>query len=383
MQASAIIWMALVVALVLVRPGLVAASGERDLQSHLTATPGQYIVTVQSGTDPRSVAGSVGATPRFVYTESLDGFAAQLSAAQVAGLRRDERVASVEPDRAVEGGGYQAMGSNGQPWGLDRIDQRPRALDGYFRWSGNGTGVTAYVIDSGIQTAHADFGGRARNVFDWWNGSGQDCHGHGTHVAATIGGKTYGVAKQVQLRGVRVLNCQNKGSIAGIIAGVEWVRKHAARPAVANISVVANRSAELNAAVTSLIESGVFVAVAAGNENRDACLASPASARGTLTVASADWNDNKAWDSNWGKCVDMYAPGVNILSARLGGGSKLMSGTSMATPHVTGIAALIKSDYGEVTSANMKSYILSYATTGVIGGNVAGTPNRLLYQAGW
>jgi subtilisin family serine protease len=347
------------------------------------AETGRYVVTVRPDVDAQRVADAVGAEPTFVYTASIDGFAAELTSGQVASLGRDARVRSVERDGRIEGDGVQSMDTGGQPWGLDRIDQRSRVRDGRYHWSGTGAGVTVYVIDSGIQTTHPDFGGRAVNVFDAWNGNGEDCHGHGTHVAATIGGATYGVAKRVRLRGVKVLDCQNKGSYAGMIAGVEWVRLHAVRPAVVNMSVSAARYAPLNDAVTRLVAAGIFVAVAAGNANRDACGYSPASAKGTLTVSSSDWLDHKASDSNWGRCVDVYAPGVGIRSARLGGGSITMSGTSMATPHVTGIAALILGDYGEVAPADLVTYVLGYATTGVISGNPSETPDRLLYQAGW
>ena len=344
--------------------------------------PGQYVVTVAEGRDPASAAKGVGANPKFVYRTAINGFTAKLTEGQVRGLRHNPHIESIQLDEVVQGEATQYITQDGQPWGLDRIDQRS-GLSGSFTYYGTGASVTAYVIDSGIMTAHGDFGGRARNVFDAFGGNGQDCHGHGTHVAGTLGGSFYGVAKRVQLRGVKVLNCANSGTQAGIIAGVDWVMRNAVKPAVANMSVGSPYYGPTNTAVTNLTRSGVFVSVSAGNENADACTKSPASAAGTLTVASSNWYDQKAGDSNWGACVDTYAPGVQIRSARLGGGTVAMSGTSMASPHVAGLAALVKGAYGEVASPDMVSYLLSYTTPNVIKGNYTGTPNRLLFQAGW
>ena len=344
--------------------------------------PGQYVVTVAEGRDPAKAARGVGANPKFVYRTAINGFMAKLTEGQVRGLRNNPHIESIQLDQVVEADATQYITQDGQPWGIDRIDQRS-GLSRSFTYYGTGAGVTAYVIDTGIMTAHGQFGGRARNVFDAFGGTGQDCNGHGTHVAGTVGGSTYGVAKQVQLRGVKVLNCAGGGSTAGIIAGVDWVMRNAVKPAVANMSLGTLYYAPLNTAVTNLTRSGVFVAASAGNVNSNACTRSPASATGTLTVASADWYDQRASTSGWGACVDTYAPGVQIRSARLGGGTVALSGTSMATPHVAGIAALIKGDYGDVASPDLVSYILSYTTTGVIKGNVTGTPNRLLFQAGW
>lgn len=352
-------------------------------QAKINEIPGSYVVTVRGGHAPKGIAHEVGTAPSVTYTDALNGFAAKLTDTQVAALRRHPHVISVDPDGVVEGDGTEYMDAAGQPWGLDRSDQRSRTLSRTYTWWGVGTGVTAYVIDSGIQTSHPDFGGRAINVFDAFGGNGQDCHGHGTHVAGTIGGARYGVAKNVRLRGVKVLDCTNRGSYSGMIAGVDWVMRNATRPAVANMSISGPFYAPLNAAVTNLTGSGIFVAVAAGNDARDACASSPASAAGTMTVASVDWNDNRASDSNWGPCVDLYAPGVGIQSAGLGGGQAILSGTSMATPHVAGIAALIKGDYGDVASPAMVTYILSYTTNNVVGGNPAGTPNKVVFQAGW
>ncbi len=356
------------------------------------AIPGHYIITLEPGENPRAVAAIAKVTPTFVYESALNGFAAQLNEGQLKALRQNRAVQAIEADQEVTGETHyssQQLDSSGQPWGIDRIDQRT-GLSRTFTWwtSGAGTGVRAYVIDSGIATAHPDFGGRAQNLYDAFGGNMQDCNGHGTHVAGTIGGYTHGVAKSVLLRGVRVLDCNGGGSVAGLIAGVDFVRQNAIKPAVANISISAGFSSALNTAVYNLVNSGVFVAVAAGNGDKngnplDACTTSPASANGTLTVASANWYDTKASDSNYGKCVDLYAPGVLIKSTWLNGMTNTISGTSMATPHVTGVAALIKSDYGDQTSASISNSILNVATTNVVYSNVSGTPNRLLYMSGW
>ncbi|OEJ97663.1 S8 family peptidase [Streptomyces thermolilacinus] len=337
---------------------------------------GRYIVTLKAGADAAGLAKTESVKTRHLYRNVLNGFAADLSPAQLEELRRDSRVLSIEEDQKVTATATQTNA----PWGLDRIDQRS-GRDGLYTYNRNGTGVTAYIIDTGIATGHADFGGRARNVFDAFGGNGQDCNGHGTHVAGTVGGATYGVAKGVQLRGVRVLDCQGSGSFSGIIAGFDWVRQNAVKPAVANASLGGGYSAALNNAATALANSGVHLAVAAGNENQNACNVSPASASGTITVAASDSSDRKAGFSNFGSCTDLYAPGVNISSARVGGGSTTMSGTSMASPHVAGVAALYKSAYGDASSATVNNWLIGNSTANVIGGNISGTPNRLLFKS--
>jgi subtilisin family serine protease len=242
--------------------------------------------------------------------------------------------------------------------------------------------VTAYVIDTGIATGLADFGGRASNVYDALGGTGADCNGHGTHVAGTIGGATYGVAKSVQLRGVRVLNCSGSGSTSGIIRALDWVRANAVKPAVANMSLGGGRSTSLNTAASNLANSGVFLAVAAGNESQNACNVSPASAASAYTTAASASNDTRASFSNYGSCVDGYAPGVSVKSDWYTGGTNTISGTSMASPHVAGVGALYKSANGDASSATVASWINSNAASGVIRSNPSGTPNRLLNKRG-
>jgi subtilisin family serine protease len=240
--------------------------------------------------------------------------------------------------------------------------------------------VRAYIIDTGLQANHPDFGGRAANVYDAFGGNGADCNGHGTRVGGTVGGSTYGVAKGVALRGVRVLDCAGSGSFSGIIAGVDWVRKNRFSPAVANMSLGGGYSSSVNTAVSNLANSGVFVAVAAGNSNANACYYSPASAGAAYTVAASDKTDTRASFSNYGSCVDGYAPGVGIKSAWLSSGTNAISGTSMASPHVAGVAALYKATCGDAASSTIASWINTNATTGVIKSNPTGTPNRLLYK---
>ena len=288
----------------------------------------------------------------------------------------------VEPDRVVTAAVTQNMDANGDPWGLDRIDQRVVPLSRTYTYTRNGAGVTAYVIDTGLQANHPNFTGRAQNVYDALGGNGNDCNGHGTHVAGTIGGATWGVAKGVALRGVRVLGCSGSGSTSGIIRALDWVRVNAARPAVANMSLGGGRSTALNTATANLANSGVFVAVAAGNESQNACNVSPASTSAAYTTAASDRSDRRASFSNWGSCVDGYAPGVSIRSAWLSGGTRTISGTSMASPHVAGVGALYKSSVGDRSSAAVASWINGSATAGVIRSNPSGTPNRLLYKAG-
>jgi subtilisin family serine protease len=215
-------------------------------------------------------------------------------------------------------------------------------------------------------------------VFDAFGGNGQDCHGHGTHVAGTIGGSTWGIAKNSLLRAVRVLNCSGSGATSGIIAGMNFVRTNGIRPAVANMSLGGGFSSSLNTAATNLANSGVFLAIAAGNSNANACNFSPASANGVMTVAASDRTDRKASFSNFGSCVEIYAPGVAIKSAWLNGGTNTISGTSMATPHVAGVAALWKSN-GDIATSTLNQNIINSATNGVILGNPSGTPNRLLF----
>jgi subtilisin family serine protease len=341
------------------------------------AIEGSYVVVLNEGADPRSVAAVAGVSPSFVYTAAVNGFAAELNAGQLNALQHNPNVAYVEQDQVYQADATQS----GATWGIDRIDQRNRPLSGTYTYTTTASTVYAYVIDTGIYASHSQFGGRASNVYDALGGNGTDCNGHGTHVAGTIGSTTYGVAKSVRLRGLRVLNCSGSGATSGIIAAIDWVRVNRTNPAVANLSLGGGYSSTLNTAINNLANSGVFVAVAAGNENQNACNVSPASAASATTVAASTSTDAKASYSNYGSCVDLYAPGSSITSTWLNGGTNTISGTSMASPHVAGVAALYKATYGNAATSTIDSWIKTNSTANVITGNVTGTPNRLLYKA--
>jgi subtilisin family serine protease len=344
------------------------------------ATPGQYIVTLKRGSSVPTVAsqGRIATLQRF--DKVLNGFAAKLSSEQLNRLRRDPAVAAIEEDRIAT---ISTTQRSPLPWGLDRIDQRSLPLSKAYTYKASGAGVNAYVIDTGIFPGHANFGGRAQVAYDATGGNGLDCNGHGTHVAGIIGSKTYGVAKNVKLWGVRALDCQGSGYISDIIAAVNWVRLNAKKPAVANMSLGGPKSTALNTAVTNLSKSGVFLAVAAGNESANACNGSPASAGWVEAVGATTSNDTRASFSNHGSCVDMQAPGSSIWSTWIGSSSasRSLTGTSMASPYVAGVAALYKSAKGEASFPTIQKWMSDYATKYKVKKLPSGTPNRLIYKS--
>ncbi|WP_405727845.1 S8 family peptidase [Streptomyces sp. NBC_01537] len=371
------------------------ASSPAPLRMVRNAIPGDYIVSLTPGTDPAAVTDRIGVRPRHVYRAALTGFAAPLTEAQLTQVRGLPAVTAVEQDSTVTVSPVEQRAipapkpvpgqraGTGIPWGLERINQRTPGGKG-FSVKATGAKVTAYVIDSGIDFTHPEFGGRATlgidQIADGRNGV--DCAGHGTHVAGTVGGEHTGVAKQVKLVAVRVLNCEARGPNSGIIAGINWVAANAKKPAVANLSLGGNYSATMNASLNGLANSGVFTVVAAGNGDTNACVISPASAAKAFTVAAIDEYDRKATFSNYGSCVNMNAPGTNITSTSLNGTYADMSGTSMATPHVTGIAVLYKDTYGDTDFATLSKWLTDNATPNVPIGAPWGTPRLLAYTGG-
>ncbi len=371
------------------------------------AIPGQYIVVLKEGANAAAVASSNGVRPRYVYSATITGFAGSLSKAQLKRIRKDPSVAYVSPDgvatisgkpqpaadgsqtsltpRATASGDVSTQTTQfGATWGIDRVDQRT-GTNTTYNYTATGAGVRAYVIDTGIYTAHSQFGGRASVGFDSVGDgrNGQDCNGHGTHVAGTIGGATYGLAKSVGLTAVRVLNCAGSGSFAGVIAGIDWVTYNHNGPSVANMSLGGGFSQPVNDAVTRSIAHGVTYAVAAGNENQNACNVSPASTPGALTVGATGTTDVRAGFSNFGTCVDVFDPGVSITSAWIGStvATNTISGTSMASPHVAGLAALYLQANPFATPALVTDVLRSTAVVGIVGNAGVGSPN--LFARKW
>ncbi|MFD8148332.1 S8 family peptidase [Streptomyces sp. NPDC059708] len=375
-----------------VTAGTASAAGPEPtpvpLHTAADAVPGQYIVTLDKGLDAAKTAQKLGLTPTFVYTKAMNGFAVPLTPFQLTAVRNSPGVKAVEEDGKVQSiptpsfpAGVRAPAFS---WGLDRIDQRHLPLDNDFTTQGNGAGVTAYILDTGIDYAHSEFGGRAAFGFDAMGDgrNGLDCNGHGTHVAGTVAGSTYGVARKANLVSVRVLGCDSRGSWSGIIAGMDWIAKNARQPAVMNASLGGDASYAVNAAATAVSDAGVLPVVAAGNSSKDACTVSPASAARVLTVGATDRYDQETSFSNYGSCLSLYAPGQDIVSAKLGGGSVALNGTSMAAPHVAGVAALYKGAYPKADPAELKQFLEARSTKDIITNIGKGSPNRLLFTDG-
>ena len=367
-------------------------SANKFLSRGADRIPDQYIVVLEesaagplgrfnfAGQAAEALAAAYGGQVQHVYGHALNGFSVRMPEAAARRLSEDPRVLYVEEDGVVT---LNATQSNAT-WGLDRIDQRDRPLSGTYTYNWTGSGVRAYVIDTGIRTSHTQFGGRASNVYDVSGGNGQDCNGHGTHVAGTIGGSTYGVAKSVQLRGVKVFpGCDSSTATSNIIAGVNWVTSNRVLPAVANMSVGGGASSSMDTAVNNLINSGVTVAVAAGNNyGADACGLSPARVPAAITVGSTTSSDARSSFSNIGTCLDLFAPGSSITSAWYSSdtATNTISGTSMATPHVAGVAALYLQANTGASNATVRNAIVNNSTTGRLSSIGSGSPNRLLYS---
>ena len=313
------------------------------------------------------------------YNQALRGFVVKASDQALARLLADKRVEYVEEDGYVQATATQ----NGATWGLDRTDQRDLPLSGSYTYDTNASSVHAYIIDTGIRSAHVDFGGRVGNGFTAISdGNGtNDCNGHGTHVAGTVGGATWGIAKGVQLHPVRVLGCDGSGSNSGVIAGMDWVASNHIKPAVANMSLGGGISTALDSAVNNSINTGVTYAVASGNDNADACNSSPSRVANALTAASSTSTDARSSFSNWGSCIDLFAPGSSITSAwhTSNTATNTISGTSMASPHIAGVAALYLAVNPGATPSQVNSAVINAASTNKIS-DVRGSPNRLLYS---
>lgn len=346
--------------------------------------PGRYIVVLAdsaaAGLSAPGLARRYNARLDHVYQAALNGFSARLTNADVVRLASDPAVAFIEPDQIVS---VTATQTTVPSWGIDRVDQHPLPLNGSYSYANTGAGVNVYIVDTGILTSHTDFGGRAVNGYDAIDGAlpAADCNGHGTHVAGTVGGAKYGIAKGAKLWAVRVLDCTGNGTYSQVIAGLDWVRTHRALPAVANLSLGGPASAALDSAVSRLIASGVTVAIAAGNSSVDACTSSPARVGAALTVAAITSSDYRASFSNYGKCVDLFAPGQSIVSDWYTSttATTTLHGTSMSAPHVAGAAARYLESAPSASPSQVASALIGNATATTVGNAGSGSPNRILY----
>jgi aqualysin 1 len=372
--------------------GTTPSAGDVDGSQQGAVIADRYIVTLNEGLVPgggpdfglavAAIAREFGlsnAQPLGI----INGFVATADQGHLRRLERDPRVLEIEPDRVVTI--VTTTQSNPPSWGVDRLDQRARPLDKAYTYDSTGSGVRAYIVDTGIRSTHTEFGGRVLPGYTSFNdGYGtEDCHSHGTHVAGTVGGATVGVAKTVFLVPVRVMNCSGSGSYSGIIAGLDWIAATHVKPAVANLSIGGGVSSSLNRAVDNLHGRGVLVVVSAGNSNADACTQSPASAQHAYTVGATTSTDARASYSNWGTCVDLFAPGSSIVSAvhtsDTATGTK--SGTSMSSPHVAGAAARYLQAHPAATPTQVKTALSAAATSGIVSGAGTGSPNLLLFTA--
>jgi len=362
--------------------------------------PDRYIVVLKNGISDANIRSLMdqiisfyGAEIHGSYFKALQGFAATLTPTAMEVLRTLPEVAFIEAERSLQLTRDQQneswvpapIGQSDPPWGLDRIDQRDRPLDLFFSYASTGEGVNVYVIDTGIRITHDEFAGRAVNAFySVEDGHGfEDCHGHGTHVAGIIAGKTYGVAKDATIHNVRVIGCDGTALMSQVISGIEWVTQHHVKPAIANLSLGGVQSESLDMAVRNSIASGVVYTIASGNDAEDACAKSPARVSVALTVGAVDGYDRMTPFSNYGACLDLLAPGTDILSAWNSNdqATMMMMGTSMASPFVAGVAALYLQNNPESTPSEVSRAILEGATEDRLSLLEEGTPNLLIYSS--
>jgi subtilisin family serine protease len=393
-QALAVLLVVATAAAATATPAAAApVTGQIRLAGTANAVAGSYIVVLKdaavggkagsgaavaaAGTTSNGVAARYGARVARTYGAAVNGFEATMSEAAAKRLAADSRVAYVEQNQRVSLFATQS----GATWGIDRIDQHSLPLSGTYTYPTTASNVTAYVIDTGILYTHSDFGGRASFGYDAVGSGGVDCNGHGTHVSGTIGGATYGVAKSVKLVGVRVLNCSGSGTTAGVVAGINWVTANAKKPAVANMSLGGSTSTTLDNAVASSISSGVTYALAAGNSSASACNYSPSRVATAITVGATTSTDARASYSNYGTCVDIFAPGSSIKSDWYSSttATNTISGTSMASPHVAGAAALVLASNPSYTPAQVRDSLVANATSNVVTSPGTGSPNKLLF----
>lgn len=369
----------------------IACSGENSSTTGTTgaaapAAAKRYIVvlnaSLQAGpATAASVALARGITPERIYQRVLPGFVATLDPAGLAALRNDPRVKYIEEDQVVT---INTTQTNPVNWGLDRIDQKSLPLNKAYTYNTTGAGVHLYDIDTGLNLSHVDLAGRiGAGVDEIGDGNGvNDCNGHGTHTATTVAGTTYGVAKGMTVHPVRVLDCGGSGTNSQVIAGIDWVTANHQSPAVANMSLGGSASTALDQAVAASVASGVVYTVSAGNSSVNACTQSPAREPSAITTAASNKTDKRASFSNFGSCVDIFAPGVAITAGYIGSSTAtaVLSGTSMAAPHVAGVAALYLEGNPTATPAQVTSALITNATPNKIGNAGAGSPNRLLYM---
>ncbi|EAQ85604.1 hypothetical protein CHGG_06857 [Chaetomium globosum CBS 148.51] len=384
------------VALLALLPAAIAAPTAEPIQKRAPiiaarvgqVVPNKYLIKLREGTSDDALEAAIGKLGKskadHIYRgKKFRGFAGKLEADLLDQIRLLPEVEYVEEDAIFSINAY--VSQSGAPWGISRLSHKSAGSTTYVYDSSAGEGTCSYVIDTGIYTAHSDFGGRATFAANFVDSSNTDGNGHGTHVAGTIGSTTYGVAKKTKLYAVKVLGSDGSGSTSGVVAGINFVatdapKRSCPKGVVANMSLGGGYSASINQAAAALVDAGIFLAVAAGNDNANSANYSPASEASVCTVGATDSSDRKASYSNYGSVVDIQAPGTNILSTWIGGRTNTISGTSMASPHIAGLAAYLLALEGSKTPAALCNYIKSTALSGAVSGLPSGTTNRLAFN---